>query len=101
MNPYHTGTLSVLYDGCMDTETAPTGDGEAQDTLTSLVLDWYREHPGLHRPLDVARALDITTQQAASTSRYLWRTDRIQREGRRAHGRVIPRQSIYGIEGTT
>ena len=90
----------MLYDGRMDTEPRTTSDGDDQDTLTSLVLDWYREHPGLHRPLDVGRALGITTQQAASTSRYLWRTDRIQREGRRIGTRVIPRQSVYGIEGT-
>lgn len=43
------------------------------------VAQWLREHPGHHRPRDVAKAMGYDPRRTAQNLRYLWERGRIDR----------------------
>jgi DNA-binding MarR family transcriptional regulator len=61
------------------------------------VAQWLREHPGHHRPRDVAAAMGYDPRRTAQNLRYLWERGRIDRLVMRRPG-YTRELGLYGTE---
>jgi len=67
---------------------------------TEAILNWYRDHPGFHRCMDVSAAVEIKTHPVAVTSARLYDRGLIQRKAIKVFGRARP-VAYYGIPAGT
>lgn len=65
--------------------------------FTETLLNWFHEHPGFHRPRDIAADLDADPQAVATRTRYLWQQGRVSRQPRMIGSRIVNNQSVYGV----
>lgn len=69
-------------------------------SLTDTILQFYKQHPGLHRCMDVSPELEIPTHRLAVLSARLHERGLIERKHINVYGRTRP-VSLYGITDQT
>ena len=82
----------------MSTLTAPNGITVIPGSRMDLLLNWYLNHRGYHRCMDVAAQVGLPTQRVAVVTRRLYEKDAIDRREVRVSGRQTP-VVLYGVPG--
>jgi hypothetical protein len=85
--------------------STPTSASTVRQDLIGDVLRYYKDHPGFHRPVDVAHALTETgaptsTHQVATTSRRLFERNVVFRVRKAPEG-WTRKMGMYGIPAPT
>lgn len=65
------------------------------DSRPNLVMSWLAEHPGMHRPADIAAGLGLDTHSVAKACHRLHERGHIDRVREAQHNR-----SVYGLPRT-
>lgn len=67
-----------------------------QPTLMERLTDYYKDHPGMHRCMDISPYVEIPTHRVAVLSRRLYDRNVIDRRLVRVPGRKTP-VTLYGL----
>lgn len=83
------------------TTSSPTTDPPVRaGSQSETLLTWYRDHPGMHRCMDISPDIQITTHRIAMMSRRLHDRGLIERTTVPVFGRAQP-VTYYGITTAT